>query len=63
MLVKSVQLGSSRCAGRATIAEMPLGQGRSPSREAHWAPLRAAPKRAPCYGRGRSDFAAPKVGV
>eukprot|EP00969_Alexandrium_andersonii_P133102 5886025-Alexandrium_andersonii.AAC.1 len=35
----------SRCAGRATVAESPHGQGRTPSTEAHWAPLRAAAKR------------------
>eukprot|EP00969_Alexandrium_andersonii_P300969 13306110-Alexandrium_andersonii.AAC.1 len=51
MLVKSVQLGLSRCTGRATMADSPRGQGRTPSTEAQWAPLRAAPQRAPYYGR------------
>eukprot|EP00969_Alexandrium_andersonii_P285393 12617203-Alexandrium_andersonii.AAC.1 len=31
MLVKAVQLGVSRCAGRATIADSPRGQGCTPS--------------------------------
>eukprot|EP00969_Alexandrium_andersonii_P290559 12842581-Alexandrium_andersonii.AAC.1 len=33
------------------MAESPHGQGRTPSTEAHWGPLRAAPKRVPHYGR------------
>eukprot|EP00969_Alexandrium_andersonii_P253496 11203675-Alexandrium_andersonii.AAC.1 len=38
MLVKSVQLGLSRCAGRVTMAESPHGRGRTPSTEAHSEP-------------------------
>eukprot|EP00969_Alexandrium_andersonii_P117903 5214888-Alexandrium_andersonii.AAC.1 len=30
MLVKSVQLGLSRCTGRAAMAESPRGRGRTP---------------------------------
>eukprot|EP00969_Alexandrium_andersonii_P279320 12346338-Alexandrium_andersonii.AAC.1 len=44
MLVKSVELGSSRCAHRATMAESNHGRGRAPSTEAHWGPLRADPQ-------------------
>eukprot|EP00969_Alexandrium_andersonii_P174692 7724701-Alexandrium_andersonii.AAC.1 len=34
MWVKSVQLGLSRCAGRAAMTESPRGQGRTTSTEA-----------------------------
>eukprot|EP00969_Alexandrium_andersonii_P162171 7167995-Alexandrium_andersonii.AAC.1 len=37
--------------------ESPRGQLRTPSTEAHWGSLRAAPKRVPHYGRDRSDRA------
>eukprot|EP00969_Alexandrium_andersonii_P366777 15469251-Alexandrium_andersonii.AAC.1 len=46
MLVKSLQLGLSRCAGRANMGESVRGRGRAPSTEAHWGPLRAAPQTA-----------------
>eukprot|EP00969_Alexandrium_andersonii_P358114 15450311-Alexandrium_andersonii.AAC.1 len=39
------------------MAESPRGQGWPPCAEARWGPLRAAPKRAPYYGRKRSDRA------
>eukprot|EP00969_Alexandrium_andersonii_P233339 10301835-Alexandrium_andersonii.AAC.1 len=57
MLAKSGRLGSSRCAGRATMAESPRGQGRTPSTEAHWGLFRASAKWAPHSGRDRSDRA------
>eukprot|EP00969_Alexandrium_andersonii_P117212 5183923-Alexandrium_andersonii.AAC.1 len=38
------------------MAEAPHGRRRTPP-EAHWDPLRAAPKQAPYYGRERSDRA------
>eukprot|EP00969_Alexandrium_andersonii_P134754 5961568-Alexandrium_andersonii.AAC.1 len=51
MLDQSVQLGLSRHTGRATMAESPRGQGRTPSTEAHRGPRRVAAKRAPYCGR------------
>eukprot|EP00969_Alexandrium_andersonii_P295921 13079688-Alexandrium_andersonii.AAC.1 len=56
MLVKSLQLGSSRCAGSLPMAEAPKG-GQLPSTEALQSPLGAASRRAQYYGRERSDRA------
>eukprot|EP00969_Alexandrium_andersonii_P064237 2829498-Alexandrium_andersonii.AAC.1 len=33
------------------MAESPRGQGWTPSTEAPWGPLRAAPRLAPCHGQ------------
>eukprot|EP00969_Alexandrium_andersonii_P289755 12806806-Alexandrium_andersonii.AAC.1 len=42
--VEPAHICLSRCDGRATTAESPRGQGRTPSTEAQWDPLRATPK-------------------
>eukprot|EP00969_Alexandrium_andersonii_P284859 12592887-Alexandrium_andersonii.AAC.1 len=41
--MKSVQPGSSRCAGCVTIAESPRRQGRTLSTEARWSPHESSP--------------------
>eukprot|EP00969_Alexandrium_andersonii_P300959 13305449-Alexandrium_andersonii.AAC.1 len=39
-----MQLGLRRCAGLVTMAESPRGQGRTPSTEDHWGPLKSRPQ-------------------
>eukprot|EP00969_Alexandrium_andersonii_P031903 1393919-Alexandrium_andersonii.AAC.1 len=53
MLVKFVQLGSNRCAGRPTMAESPGGQGQTPCTEAHCGPPEPPPNKRQYDGRRR----------
>eukprot|EP00969_Alexandrium_andersonii_P193741 8557695-Alexandrium_andersonii.AAC.1 len=53
MFVESAPLGASR----ATMADSPRGQGRTPAQRLTEAPLGAASQWLPCYRRERSDRA------
>eukprot|EP00969_Alexandrium_andersonii_P015145 661766-Alexandrium_andersonii.AAC.1 len=54
----------SRCAGRATMADSPMGDGPAHSAEAPWGPLRAAsPSRGRAAGAGAFCEAAPRVAL
>eukprot|EP00969_Alexandrium_andersonii_P329123 14542592-Alexandrium_andersonii.AAC.1 len=49
MAFKLVQLRLRRCAGRAAMADLPHGQGRTPTIEVHGGAPQSIPKRVPCF--------------